>query len=103
MGSIYQIQGEYSKALEYYRKSLEIFENFKDVQGVAKTYHNIGIVNQIQGEYTKALEYYNKSLEIKEKIYDIKGIAATGRQIRMVHEDREKYGGASTDQKVSKV
>jgi tetratricopeptide (TPR) repeat protein len=63
----YSRHGEYTKALDYFNKSLEIRiavfgESHPDV---ASCYNNIGAVYCSQGEYAKALEYYDKSLAIR--------------------------------------
>jgi len=62
-------RGEYSKALEYYEKSLEIDKKTLPANHplLATSYNNIGLVYQSMGEYSKALEYYEKSLEIRKK------------------------------------
>ena len=67
IGFVYGATGDYSKALEYYEKSLKIRlsvlgENHPDV---ATSYNNIGSVYDDMGDYSKALEYYEKSLRIR--------------------------------------
>jgi tetratricopeptide (TPR) repeat protein len=66
MASVYDNQGEYSKALEYYAKSLAIYQATLGEQhpSTATTYHGMASVYDKQGEYSKALEYYAKSLAI---------------------------------------
>mgnify|MGYP002384482041 CR=1 FL=1 len=68
-GTINDDQGEYSKALEYYEKSLEISKKTLPANhpNLATSYNNIGSVYCSMGEYSKALEYYEKSLEIRKK------------------------------------
>ncbi|CAF4341580.1 unnamed protein product, partial [Rotaria sordida] len=61
--------GDYSKALEFYGKDLEITTkalppNHPDL---ATPYNNIGLVYNNMGDYSKALEFYEKSLKIREK------------------------------------
>ncbi|CAF4316735.1 unnamed protein product, partial [Rotaria sordida] len=61
--------GDYSKALEFYEKDLEITKkalppNHPDL---ATSYNNIGGVYKNMGDYSKALEFYERSLKIKEK------------------------------------
>ena len=69
LGKVNQLQGEYSKALESYEKSLEINQTALPVNHpvFATSYNNIGLVYQCMGKYSKALEYYEKSLEITKK------------------------------------
>ncbi|CAF5132424.1 unnamed protein product, partial [Rotaria magnacalcarata] len=57
--------GEYSKALEFYEKHLEITKIFlpPNHPDLATSYNNIGGVYDSMGEYSKALEFYEKSLK----------------------------------------
>ncbi len=77
---------KYASAIEYYKKSLKIFEESYDKKGMSMCYMNIGIVYEEQGysasseklaedKYISAIEYYQKALKIKEKLGDKKGIA----------------------------
>ncbi|CAF4347425.1 unnamed protein product, partial [Rotaria sordida] len=61
--------GDYSKALEFYKKAHKIREkalppNHPDL---ATSYNNIGYVYEDMGDYSKALEFYEKAHQIKEK------------------------------------
>ena len=70
MGLVYNAQGDYEKALEYYGKALEISERTlgNDHPDTATTYNNMGLAYQAQGEYEKALEYYGTALEVSERV-----------------------------------
>jgi len=75
IGIIYAVQGDMPKTLEYYHKSLKIFEEIGDKRGIAMSLNNIGIIYAEQGDIPKTLEYYHKSLMIFEEIGDKTGIA----------------------------
>ena len=62
MASVYEHQGDYEKALEYYWKALEIRERVlgTDHPDTAATYNNMASVFYAQGDYEKALEYYGR-------------------------------------------
>ena len=70
MARVYETQGEYEKALEYYGNALKAVESVlgSDHPDTAATYNNMAGVYQAWGEYEKALEYYGKALEIAEKV-----------------------------------
>ena len=70
IGLVYYKQGDYEKALEYYRKALVIKEKQlgNNHPSTSITYNNIGLVYKKQGDYKKALEYYRKALAIREKV-----------------------------------
>ena len=69
MTLVYDQQGNYTKALEYYQKALTIREKVwgKEHLDTAKTYIGIAVVYHGQGDYAKALEYYQKAVVILEK------------------------------------
>ena len=65
-GLVYYYKEVYSKALEYYKLSLDIRkktlpDNHSDL---ASSYNNIGLVYDDEEDYEKAIEYYKKSLNI---------------------------------------
>ncbi len=67
-GVSFQIRGNHKKALEYYKKTLLIFEQIGFKSGVQSSYINIGLVYDNQGNYYKAIDYYEKSLRIAKEI-----------------------------------
>jgi serine phosphatase RsbU (regulator of sigma subunit) len=75
MGINYNQEGQISKALECFHKSLKIQEDIKDQDGTATTLNNIGAIYNFQGDLEKTLDYMLRSLKIREEIGDQKGIA----------------------------
>lgn len=76
IGNIYNEQGNYPKALEYYNESLEMSRGLKKVQNAkAATLSNIGVIHSEQGDYLKSLKYSEESLAIYEENNDQRGIA----------------------------
>ena len=67
MGKIYGHQNEYLITLEYFLKSLKLYEETADRNGIANSYHNIGSIYGSLDDNPKAIEYYNKSVKIKKK------------------------------------
>ncbi|MBK9285202.1 MAG: tetratricopeptide repeat protein [Sphingobacteriaceae bacterium] len=76
--------GDAPRALEYYKKAMNIMEEAGDREGVAITLSNIGRVYKNQGNITMGLEYYYKSLMIFEEIGDKDGMANTLNNIAVV-------------------
>ena len=56
---------DYSKALEYYEKSLEIVREIGDSELEGKLLYNIGTIYNNLSDYSKSLEYYKKSLKLR--------------------------------------
>ncbi len=98
VAGVYDDQGEYEKALEYYGKALVIFEQ---VLGPAHpdtgtTYNNMASVYDDQGEYGKALEYYGKALAICERVYgsDHPDTGTIYSNMALVYDHQGEYGKA---------
>ena len=70
MGVVFSEQSNYSKALQYYFKSVKIYEELNDEGQSSKIYNNIGVVYKSQLLDTKALIYFTKALKIQEKLQD---------------------------------
>ena len=70
IGVVYAEQGDYEKALEFFFKSLAIYEKVLGAEhpNTADSYYNIAIIYKGQGNYETALEYFQKSLAIYEKV-----------------------------------
>ncbi len=64
IGYVYKKQGNITKALEWYTKSLKIREETGNKHGIANSINNIGHIHNIQGDVRKATEYFNKSSHI---------------------------------------
>ena len=70
IAGVYQDQGNFEKALEYYGKALAIVREVlgEDHSYTADTYNNIAMVYVERGDYKKAQEYYKKALLILKKV-----------------------------------
>lgn len=70
MGIVFSEQSNYAKALQFYLKSVKIYEELKDESKCSKIYNNIGVVYKSQNSDFKALEYFIKAQKIQEKLND---------------------------------
>jgi tetratricopeptide (TPR) repeat protein len=61
-GSIQGLQGNYSKAIEYFKKTIEIKPGF-----MGAAYNNVGEIFSFSGQYEEAIEWYKKAIEYHSK------------------------------------
>jgi serine phosphatase RsbU (regulator of sigma subunit) len=76
-GNKQQAKPNYEKAIEYYSKSLKIYQDLNDLRWISACYNNIGIAYKEQEKYDKALDFYQKSLAIKEELNDKFGMLSS--------------------------
>ncbi|MEO9964900.1 MAG: tetratricopeptide repeat protein [Reichenbachiella sp.] len=67
VGSSFLTVGEYDAALDFYLKSLEVYERTGFQMGIFITYNNIGELYEKKHQLHEALRYHKKSLDLKEK------------------------------------
>lgn len=70
MGIVSSEQSNYSRAFQYYIKSISIYEELKDTSMLSKLYNNVGVAYKAQGEYNQALSYFNKAKETQIELND---------------------------------
>jgi len=73
LGHKFYSLGEYTKAIEYLEKTLEISKENGDQEEEATNYRNLAIVFYLLGKNAKADEYVKKALTIRKEIGDRKG------------------------------
>jgi serine phosphatase RsbU (regulator of sigma subunit) len=84
----------FSKALEYYNKGLEIREQKKDENAMASSLNRIGMIMRLTKKYEASLMYYNKSLEIRRRNKQFTSIPWTLLGIASTYEEMEKTSEA---------
>ena len=91
IGLIYDNEGNYEKALEFYGNSLKINLEIGYKKGTADSYNNIGGIYANQGNHEKAQEFYEKSLIIYEKIGYKKGMSDSYNNIGGIYISHGSY------------
>jgi adenylate cyclase len=91
IGNIYLYLSDYPKTLEYYQKSLTIYEQLGNKVGIAANLSNIGIVYTYLSDQSKALGYYQKALTINEQLSNKYGIATNLGNIGNVYGNLSDY------------
>ncbi|MBL4715235.1 MAG: tetratricopeptide repeat protein [Bacteroidia bacterium] len=99
IGIAHQNQGNYTKALENYYKSLKCFEELEEQNGNVKlikaglgnTCNNIGVVYQINQDYDNAKRSYERALKIYKQINDNGGVAASYNNLGSICYDQKDF------------
>ena len=73
LGSAYLRMGEYRKAINFHRRSLDICLRNGDIRRAGDALGNIGTSYLELAEYRMAIEFYTKQLEIARQIKDMRG------------------------------
>ncbi len=81
----------FSKAAEYYNKSLEINKKLANANGIAMINSNLALIYADNGEYEKALEYFDKTLSIRKSRKEKIGIIAARINMSVVLNNLKKY------------
>lgn len=88
LGDIYYDDAKYNKAVEYYKKEIEVKEAMHDEpQYLAIAYLNLGSTFIALSEFQQALEQYQKALRTFESIGVEEGIAAANFGIGQIYEN----------------
>jgi signal transduction histidine kinase len=74
---MYDLQGNYSKALTYYNKALKMRESKRHPALIATSLNNLGAIYLYQNDYKKALHYLKKALELRIEVNDRSNIASS--------------------------
>lgn len=91
IGIVYQIKGDYNKALDYFTKSLNISLEMNNKKGISYSYVDIGLIYYNQGKYLKSIEFYQKALKIAEDLKDKIGISSCLQNIGNIYSDQKNY------------
>ncbi len=80
--------GDIGEAMDYFHRSVKLYEEINDKKGLAHTLNNIGAIHDNQGDIAKALDYFSKSLNLLEEIGDKKGVAASLNNIGFIYSNQ---------------
>src|SRR4030095_631437 len=75
IAATYSWQGDSKLTVDYYQKSLPIYEAMEDREGIARALNGIGLSEQFQGNYDRALDFFQKAMALNDSLGDKRGIA----------------------------
>ena len=94
IGICYYKLDNYSEAIDWFQKALDLQREKGDLESVASTLNNIGLNYKMRGNYDKAIDYYEQTIRIDEELGKGSEIAKTLNNIGMVYRVWGKYDKA---------
>jgi tetratricopeptide (TPR) repeat protein/DNA-binding CsgD family transcriptional regulator len=77
LGYIFDLQGMYNKAMEFYLKGVKLAETNNDLNFLPKYFNNIAVIYDLVGDKKRSIAYYQKSADIFKKQNDYINYANT--------------------------
>ena len=91
LGSFNYLKSDYSKALGYFLKALNMYEELDRKFGIAANLIGVGIAYKEQGNYPQALEYYFKALKMNEELGNKIQLAVNLGNIGVIYDEQGDY------------
>ena len=85
---IYQDRGDLAQALEFYQRSLALFEQVGNPAEIAISLYQIGRIYQLRGDLAPALEFYQRTLALSEQVGNPASIVRSLGQISLLQQQR---------------
>ncbi len=94
LGVICNIQGDYTKANEYFTGCLRLAQEVGDKRLMADSYGNLSMVNYYLRRYDQAIEQGKMFLSIAEKIGDKKSLGRASNNLGLIYRAQGRYDEA---------
>lgn len=95
LGLIYDNQGNYKEAINYYIQSLKIREEIEDKQAIGVSLNNIGQFYYAQGNDILALNYLQKALQYAQNTEDELSTGYIYNNLGLIYDNDSNYEEAS--------
>ncbi|MGF7139546.1 tetratricopeptide repeat-containing sensor histidine kinase [Roseimarinus sediminis] len=87
LGDAFYLTGNVPLAIEYGRKSLDLFAMTNNQTGIAYSCINMGLAYRLSQEYDSALYYFNEAIDVRKVLNDSIGIASATLELAHTHND----------------
>jgi tetratricopeptide (TPR) repeat protein len=94
LGVVAQKQRHFDKAVAFYQKALQIFEDAGDLYKAAGAYHQLGSLAQEQQHFDEAVAFYQKALQIFEDAGDLYKAASGYHQLGSLAQEQRQFDEA---------
>jgi tetratricopeptide (TPR) repeat protein len=90
-GIIYFSYGDFSRSLQLFQNSHDIYESLGDQDGIANLLNNIGTIYHKWDDFEKALHYYHQSNDLFERMGMIRRLPLTYNNLGAISIEMGKY------------
>jgi two-component system sensor histidine kinase UhpB len=94
LASLFMAVGNKDKAMEWFFKSLRLYELHNSETGQGETYSNISSVYYLMGKVDDAIEYQKKSIYFRERQNDLPGLVNTQTNIGQLYILKDSFNRA---------
>jgi tetratricopeptide (TPR) repeat protein len=94
LASIYLEIDSLDLAKQYYEEAISINKRINNKDGVARSYHNLGLMNTKDGEYSKAVTHFKEALRLRRSLDDKRGVGSTLSALGSLYYEIEDYSRA---------
>jgi adenylate cyclase len=84
-GVVEVAHGNYSEALEYMHRAMDMYTELADRAGAARAIGGIGVVHNHKGNYPEATEHYHRALDVHTELDDRAGMMRDTANIGSMH------------------
>lgn len=91
VGTLHEQSGRLVEAESHYRTALEIAQQIGYLEGVAKSYHNLGNVSSRQRQLGQAIDYYEQAMATHEQMGNRVGLEIARSGIVAPYMQAERY------------
>ena len=91
MGVVISNHGEYDKAMQLYKKGIEIFKKTNNDLSIGKTYISIANILTDRSQFDESLKYNKQGLDIFTKHNFSRGINACNNNLGLIYKEKGKY------------
>ena len=90
-GLIYYYMNDWHKAEIEFEEAEKLYNNSKNIEGLAAIFNNLGSLAMLQGDWKKTEVLFNKSLEYEKKRYSLNGISGCYSNLGYLYEGKGDY------------
>lgn len=99
IGVSYWNKGNYALAKDFFYKSLKIYEEIEDIDGIGRLWNNIGLIDITQDDFDTAINNFKKSISFCEQADNYSMIGSAMHNIGIAFYHKKRHDSSLTYQR----